>query len=111
MALHKKFDVERTDPDAETPSFELAGKTFNLLPKAPAGVLNRLVASVRYDDNNNQIYSNLDLCRFVEGVVQPADLDSWREVVESKDIIVDIQKLGEVVTWLTEEVYGDRPTS
>lgn len=127
--VHRTFDDDaQIDHDAIGPTFDLAGQTFHCLPAAPAGALNLMLEAVKTDTRGNQVFSAPDLIGFVCMVLiderwvrdeddpsqwrtEPADdVERFRDVCEGKKYIVPIEKLGEVVVWLTEQYVG-RPTS
>jgi hypothetical protein len=131
--VHRSFDVDAVvDHAAEGPTFDLGGQTFHCLAQCPAGVLNRMLDAMQTDVRGNRTYNAPDLIAFVTGVLidkrwvlvpdddpeqdstwQPEladDVDRFLDVVDSKDTIIPIERLGDVVVWLTEQYVG-RPTS
>lgn len=131
--VHRSFDAEAVVDHALTgPTFDLGGQTFHCLPSAPAGVLNRMLDAVQTDARGNRVFNAPDLIGFVCGVLiehrwelddeQPAegevqwhqvptdDVQRFLAVVDSKDTIIPIERLGDVVVWLTEQYVG-RPTN
>lgn len=111
MVSHRRsFTTPTTAPD-DVVTFELNGEEFRCLPIAPAGVLNRLTACVRMDDRGRQTFDGLNLLAFLEGVLVEEDVPKLQRLTDARDVVIPIETIGEIVLWLSEEVYGNRPTS
>ena len=123
MARHRTFGTTTTDPDAqavEAVTFDLSGgpplskepwsETFTCVPVAPAGVLDDFVSIATVDARGNRQWNAPSLLRFLTGVLVDEDVVRLNELVHDKARIVELNVLGEVVLWLSQELLG-RPTT
>jgi len=95
------FDLGPPAPSADDPPvFELAGLEFTCFGVLPAQATKLLALASNTD---------LGVIQFIEACLPQDDLDRFRGLLESKDIIVDMKTVGDVFLWLVE-VYTGRPT-
>lgn len=115
---HKSFIPDAAPEPKEPITFEIGGyrgngevwkETFTSLPEAPPGVLDDLATSSLVDDKGNRRYNTPSLLAFFEGVMIDEDVVRFREIMHDKDRVVSIETLGDVMTYLAEELT-DRPT-
>jgi hypothetical protein len=82
---HADFPVDEVDPEAEGPTFTLAGETFRCLPEMPAGAFLSLPA-----DN---IVTYTAAGRFIRAVIVEEDEPKFDAVLASKKRIVGLDQL------------------
>jgi len=107
-ARHRSFKAKSSRVEPVT--FDLttvAGKVyeFECVPEAPGAVLTDFLGAA---GSNHLGRSSDSLVAFLKAVIIDADVGRFDAVIHSKDDLVDIDTLGEIVSWLVEE-YGGRP--
>lgn len=114
---HKTFTTKPL-PEREPTTFMLDGvggdgepwkEQFTCLAVAPSGVLDDLTSSSLLDPQGNRVYNATSLIAFFEGVLIEDDVVRFRRLVHDKNRIVDLDTLGDLMQWLSEELLG-RPT-
>lgn len=117
---HRSFTSD-TEADAEKDpvTFDLDGvgviskkpwkETFTCVPVAPAGVLDDLAASMTRDAKGRTRFDQVSLLRFMRGVLLDEDAERLDELVHDKDRAVKIEKLGEIMLWVANEMAGPTP--
>lgn len=118
----KKFTAPSAAPEQpakEPVEFDLEGARFSnnepwsehfaCVEVAPPAVLDDLVSSSTIDERGNRIYHTPSLIAFMNGVLVDQDLPRFNALMRDKDRAIDIQTLGEIVVWISEEIVG-RPT-
>lgn len=95
-------------PDDYQP--EVWEEAFTCVPVAPAGVLDDLAASVTTDGKGNQIFNAPSLLNFMRGVLVDADVPRMEALAHDKRRLLELQTLGELVMWLSEQLLG-RPST
>lgn len=82
-------------------------ETFTAIAVAPGGVLLEFTEKVEPETGARPASA---IIQFLEDVLVDGDAPRFTALIHSKTSQVDIDTLGEVVSWLMEE-YGQRPTS
>lgn len=104
MARFKDFGSPTKDQD-EPITFRLYDETFHAVPAIQGKVLMGLVSNANVDDPSQ---SAAAVIGFFDKVLVPESLERFNALVESKDKIVPVETLAEIVGWLVEE-YSGRP--
>lgn len=81
--------------------------SFTAIAVAPGGALLAFTEKVEPETGGRPASA---IIQFLEDVLVDEDVARFTELIHSKTSQVDIETLGEVVSWLMEE-YGQRPTS
>jgi len=102
---HREFKAKRRDKPPVT--FTLEGETFTCLPDPPGAVLTDFLGDASSDQPGRSAPA---LVNFITAVMVEEDVERFLAHVHSKEVVIEIETLGEIVTWLIEE-YADRPTA
>lgn len=107
MTAKKRFkDFGAEEPqEEEAPSFSLYGETFTGLPDIQGATLLNIVKDSQ--DPDPAVSASIILS-FFERVLTDESYTRFKALIESKDKIVRVEKLGEITGWLIEE-YTNRP--
>jgi len=107
MTAKKRFkDFGAEDaPQAEAPSFKLYDETFTGVADIQGSTLLNLVKDSQ--DPDPAVSASIILS-FFEKVLTDESYTRFKALIESKDKIVKVEKLGEITGWLIEE-YTNRP--
>lgn len=105
---HADFPVPEVDPNAEGPTFDLAGETFRCLPEMPAGAFLGLPA--------DGIVTYSAAGRFIRAVLVEADEAKFDAALASKSRIVGLDKLHPIFqhllkAWNPDTADGDADSS
>lgn len=84
-------------------------ESFTCVPIPPAGMLDDLSAMAHIGADGTQVFSAPSLLKFMRGVLIDADVKRFEALVRSKTRVVELDALGAVVIWLSEE-FTSRPT-
>lgn len=103
----RDFGQSKKLTDFEPLNFTLNDESFNCRPAIQGTVLLQFVAEA---DSNEGGRSAAALQGFFEKALFEVDYLKFQEMLESEDIIVDLNLLGDIAAWLIEE-YTSRPTS
>jgi len=101
---HREFKAKRKDTPPLT--FTLEGVEFECLPDIPGAVLTDFLGDATSDSPGRSAPA---LVNFITAVLLDDQVEPFLDLVHSKDTIIEIDLLGEIVTWLVEE-YAGRPT-
>lgn len=82
---------------------------FRCLPEIPARALNRLASSVGTNARGEQVVNQLSVVDFLKDVIIPPDRDLFDALLDDDERQVPLEKLVEVMSWVTEEL-GQRPS-
>lgn len=124
MAKRSFTTKAEAPPPADTPKreadFDLGGvgqltgdewrEEFWLLPLAPVGAVDDLMASITLTDDGRLSYRQTSLLRFFRGVLVEEDVPRFEALMRDKDRAVDLSTLGEIMMELGEDMLGVRPT-
>lgn len=95
-----------TDPDTVEPlSFKLYGEEFFCVPELQGSILINMVKNAQSEDAATAAEV---VTSFFDKVLVDESLERFTALINSKDKIVKVETLGEIVGWLTEE-YTNRP--
>ena len=97
---HADFPVEEVDPNAEGPTFTLAGETFRCLPEMPAGAFLSLL-----DQGSTFSASGL----FIRACLVREDEGRFDAVISGKERIVVLSRLPLISDWLLTEAWEPEP--
>lgn len=104
MARRRDFGAPQFDKNAEAPEFDLHGETFYCVPEIQGAVLLDLIQAADGE--------GAEQAGILTGVLTTVLLDESRErfdaLTHSKDRLVPLTTLAEIVGWLVEEYAGDR---
>lgn len=92
--------------DVEPLEFELFDETFHCRPELQGTTL--LTYSKRFG-SEDAAEVNAAFLDFFESALKAESYARFKEICDSEDKIIKIEKLGEIAEWLVEE-YTDRPT-
>jgi hypothetical protein len=106
MARFKKFSGGTKITDFEPLTFSLNDKDFACHPAVPGAVLLEFVR----DANGEGGDSAAALYNFLEAAMPTDEYNRLDDVLKDPETIIDIEFIGEIVSWLVEE-YSDRPTT
>lgn len=99
---HANFDVPEVDPNAEGPTFTLAGETFRCLPELPAGAFLGLPA--------DSIVTYSAAGRFIRACLAVADEERFDAVLANKARVVGLDQLHPIFQFLVSEAWEpDKP--
>lgn len=107
MARRKTFSGGTDISDFEPLEFELNGDTFNCLPAIQGSVLLEFVRDAGDDDGASSAKA---LYNFLNSAMEQEEYDRLQKVLHDPKVIIDIELIGEIVSWLVEE-YSSRPTT
>lgn len=105
MAKFKDFG---SDLSAETPepiSFKIYEEEFNCVPALQGKTLLGFVASSKSEDPADQAQT---IEKFFNYVLTDESLIRFNALQETKDKIISVDTLGEIISWVVEQ-YTDRP--
>ncbi|MGH9093841.1 MAG: hypothetical protein ACRDXE_01635 [Acidimicrobiales bacterium] len=91
-------------PDAEPEIVE-----FRAIKDEQAGGTLALSTMVRWDSQNNRQYDMAAMLAFFNAVLIEGDYERLIAMIQRKDLSIHFEQIGEVFTWLTEQITG-RPT-
>lgn len=106
MARFKQFRGGRKIEEFEPVMFELNDETFKCYSAIPGAVLLEFVRDATDEENGNSASA---LYNFLESAMPDAEYKRLQELLKKPDVIIDIEMIGEIVSWLVEE-FSDRPT-
>ena len=95
------FTVKGTDRTSGEP-FE---EEFRCLPDAPGTALVMLLGAI---DGSLALRAGA-VISFLDAVLVPEDEARFRVLIQSKDRLIPVETLGEIMDWLVE-AYANRPT-
>lgn len=101
----RDFGTGSTDTPAPL-SFKLHGETFDCRPAIQGKVMLQLIANS--DENKPQEAAQM-VFDFFNAVLLDESAARFNALVEDKERIVQMETLGQIVSWLVEE-YTNRPT-
>lgn len=104
MARFKDFGSPAKNQD-EPLTFRLYDETFHAVPSIQGKLLMGLVKDSNMDDPAESAAMVLG---FFDKVLVPESLARFNDLMESKDKIVPVETMAEIVGWLVEE-YSGRP--
>jgi hypothetical protein len=104
MARFKDFGSPAANQD-EPITFSLYGENFHAVPAIQGKTLMGLIKDA---DMDNPAESANMVLGFFDKVLVPESLERFTALTESKDKIVPVETLAEIVGWLVEE-YSGRP--
>ena len=107
MARTKVFSGGTDISEFEDLEFELNGTKFSCLPAIQGSVLLEFIRDADSDDGAGGAKA---LYNFLESSMVEEEYKKLQEVLHDPKIIIDIELIGEIVSWLVEE-YGSRPTT
>lgn len=99
-----EFEFIPKDPDAK-PRVE----QFEAYGKPPVGATLAMSSMIRYGARGRRDIDMNGMMEFFERAMPDEDYQRMRDLFDSPEWTIDIDLVGEVFTWLTEE-YSDRPT-
>lgn len=105
MTRFKDFGSGSADAPKEPLSFKLFEEEFHCATEIQGKTLLNIISNSSLDD---PIKSSQTVVKFFETVLLDESLDRFNALLESKDKIVTVETLSEIVAWLMEE-YTDRP--
>lgn len=106
MSRFKDFGTGSKDGREFPPlSFKLHGEEFHCVTQVQGRVLLSLTSMADVDD---PVKSAEAVNKFFEIVLLDESLKRFNDLAESKDRIVTVETLAEIVSWLMEE-YSGRP--
>lgn len=104
MARFKDFGSPAKNSD-EPLTFRLYDETFHAVPAIQGKTLMGLIKDANIEDPSE---SAAMVIGFFDKVLVPESLERFTALTESKDKIVPVETLAEIVGWLVEE-YSGRP--
>lgn len=104
MSRSKDFGGDDNTEEVEPLDFKLHGETFDCVPEIQGSVLLNLVKDSQDPDPAT---SAAIILSFFEKVLQDESYTRFETLINSKDKIVRVEKLGEITGWLVEE-YTNR---
>ena len=102
----RDFGRTKTIDEFEPVEFVLNDETFHCKPAVQGGVLLKFVA--RADSESSGAAAEA-IYEFFEKVMEPSEYLRFMEVLEDPKVIIEMDTIGEVATWLVEQ-YATRPT-
>lgn len=106
MARFKKFSGGTKIADFEPLTFSLNDADFTCNAAIPGAVLLEFVRDANGDGGD----SAKALYNFLEAAMSAEEYTKLQAVLHDPETIIDIEVIGEIVSWLVEE-YSDRPTT
>lgn len=107
MARYKKFSGGTKITDFEPLTFSLNDSEFTCHAAVPGAVLLEFVKDAASGDG---AASAKALYNFLESAMDEGEYARLQNILRDPNIIIDIEVIGEIVSWLVEE-YSDRPTT
>ena len=105
MTRFKDFGGVDENSSVEPITFKLHGEEFTAMPEIQGAVLLEFIEKSGSEDAS---VSASNLISIFQDVLVPESLERFNILVQSKDRIVKVEKLGEIVGWLISE-YSGRP--
>jgi hypothetical protein len=105
MAKFKDFGG-KTEQELEPVSFQLWGEEFHCVKSIQGKVMLDMVSKSSSEDPSES--AGL-VTSFFDQVLLDESLERFNKLLESKDKIVTVDTLAEIVSWLTEQ-YTNRPS-
>lgn len=105
MAKFKDFGSGTAPVATEVISFKIYDEEFNCLPALQGKVLLGFVAESASTD---PIVQSQIIEKFFDYVLTDESLERFNTLLTSKDKIVSVETLGEILSWVVEQ-YTDRP--
>ena len=106
MARFKKFEGGTKLSDFDPLEFELNKQLFSCKPAIQGSVL---LEFVRDADSESGGDSAKALYNFLQAAMDEKEYARLQTVLRDPDVIIDIELIGQIVSWLVEE-YAARPT-
>lgn len=107
MARFKKFAGGTKIDDFEALGFEVNGSEFEAVPAIPGTVLLDFIKDADSDSGGDSARA---LYNFFEKVLEDDDYRRFRGVLDDPKVIIDLEFIGEIASWLVSE-YSARPTT
>lgn len=107
MARSKVFSGGTDISEFEDLEFELNQHKFSCLPAIQGSVL---LEFVRDADSADGASSAKALYNFLESSMTQEEYARLQTVLHDPKVIIDVELIGEIVSWLVEE-YSSRPTT
>lgn len=105
MTRFKDFGSGPDLTKIEAPTFALHGENFEAVPVIQGKVLMDLIRESQSDD----VATSTEVAdKFFAKVLTDESYERFSALINSKDKIVEVETLGEIVGWLVEE-YSKRP--
>jgi hypothetical protein len=105
MSRFKDFGAGKNEGNVAPLSFKLHGEEFHCVPQVQGRTLLSLVSLANVDD---AVKSAEAVNKFFEVVLLDESLARFNSIAESKDKIITVETLADIVAWLMEE-YSGRP--
>lgn len=105
-ARHKDFGSAIRLADLPPLSFDLCEMNFRCRPALQS---RKILEFVRSADSGSETAAGDAIHHFIASSLLPDDVQAWEELLDSDEYVVDVQMLGDIVTWLIEQ-YSSRPT-
>ncbi len=96
------FELEFTNWAGEV----VATHRFDALANPGAGANLAVGSIVRWDSRGKQIIDLNGMMTFFDRVLTPADYSRLSMLIDDKDMLIEMDLLGDVFMWLVEEVTG-----
>ena len=106
MTRHKSFGKGSKSKNTEPITFDLYDETFTAIPALQGAVLIDFVGATSSDNPSQSAAVILD---FFEEVLEDESYKRFQALTHSKDEIVDINDLSDIVAWLIEQYSGNLP--
>jgi hypothetical protein len=106
MTKFKDFGTPVSD-NKESVSFKLHNEDFFCVPSVQGKVLLNLVANSNSDDPSDTVKV---IDEFFKYVLQDESYERFDKLIVSKDRFVSVETLGEITSWIIEQVTS-RPNS
>lgn len=95
-------------PAGSDGTWELALTAMGAPPLAAVGVLNS--AQIFDERTGRSVWNPAAVVGFLEAVLVEEDVPKFVQLVADRNRLVELDKLADVLTWLSEEYTGGRPT-
>lgn len=105
MAKFKDFGSGTTPVTTEVISFKIYDEEFNCLPALQGKVLLGFIAE---SGSSDPVVQSQIIEKFFDYVLTDESLERFNTLQTSKDKIVSVETLGEILSWVVEQ-YTDRP--
>lgn len=105
MSRFKDFGAGKNEGNSSPLSFKLHDEEFHCVPQVQGRTLLSLVSLANVDD---AVKSAEAVNKFFEVVLLDESLERFNLIAESKDKIITVETLADIVSWLMEE-YSGRP--
>ena len=103
MTRFKDFGGSDTDANTEPLEFKLYNETFYAVPEIQGAVL---LDFIKKSGSEDVAVSATVLIGIIKDVLLDESLVRFEALINSKDRIVKVDKLGEIAGWLIEEYSG-----